>query len=326
MLLTIVVPMYNIENYIIRCLDSFSDVNNKYKKNIEILVVNDGSTDSSKNVVENYIKDKSYIELINKKNGGHGSAINMGIKYAKAKYFKVLDGDDWIDPTELDNLMEYLETSNFDMIITDYTEHHIYNNTIKRINIFDSEDIDLITKKSSKRIPMHAITYKTCVLKENNIKLDEGIFYVDIQYSIFPLKYIENSVYKKFNIYQYFLGRPDQSMNFKTMIKNSEDHKKVLVSILSFVDDNIIIDLNIKKTLYDTLNYMIRVQLLMDYYNKKMDLIKILNTHNFKYQKNINVFTLIYFNIFTNRLLSIILDPIIDFKIKKIRQEHFYEC
>ena len=89
-LLTIVVPTYNISEYIEKCINSFLEVNEKYYKDFEVIVVNDGSTDNSLQVVEELINNSCLnIRVVNKENGGHGSTINVGIKESKGKFFKV---------------------------------------------------------------------------------------------------------------------------------------------------------------------------------------------------------------------------------------------
>jgi len=129
-LLTIVVPTYNISQYIEKCINSFLEINAEYYKYFEVIVVNDGSTDDSVEVVESLVKNRNMnIKIISKENGGHGSTINKGIKEAKGKYFKVVDGDDWVNVDNFKKLIDKLQTVDADIIITDFSEQHIYNNS-----------------------------------------------------------------------------------------------------------------------------------------------------------------------------------------------------
>ena len=116
-LVTIIVPMYNIEQYITKCIESFKQVDKKYYEHFEVIVVNDGSTDNSLQVVEDLITNSSHlnIRVVNKENGGHGSTINVGIKESKGKFFKVIDGDDWIDVPSFEKLLEELKGIDVDM-------------------------------------------------------------------------------------------------------------------------------------------------------------------------------------------------------------------
>ena len=100
-----------------------------------MIVVNDGSTDNSLQVVEELINNSCLnIRVVNKENGGHGSTINVGIKESKGKFFKVIDGDDWVDVPNFEKLLEELKGIDVDMIITNYTEQHTYNQTEKEIS------------------------------------------------------------------------------------------------------------------------------------------------------------------------------------------------
>lgn len=218
-LLTIVVPTYNISEYIEKCINSFLEVNEKYYKDFEVIVVNDGSTDNSVQVVENLIIDSNLdLRIISKENGGHGSTINVGITEAKGKYFKVIDGDDWIDISSFETLLEKLKIIDVDMVISNYIEQHVYNNSKKTIDFVKRIVPNVIVEGlPDRRIPMHALTYKTSILKNNEIRLSEKTFYVDTEYTLLPIKYVRNYVYYDLDIYQYFLGRPDQSMHINIM-------------------------------------------------------------------------------------------------------------
>lgn len=233
-LLTIVVPTYNISEYIEKCINSFLAVNKKYYKDFEVIVVNDGSVDNSVQVVEDLIIDSDLdLRIISKENGGHGSTINVGITEAKGKYFKVIDGDDWVDVGSFETLLEKLKTIDVDMVISNYTEQHVYNNSKKTIDFIERIVPDVIVEGlPDRRIPMHALTYKTSILKNNDIRLTEKTFYVDTEYTLLPIKFVKNYVYYDLDIYQYFLGRPDQSMHINIMKQKSDHHYRVTKRIL----------------------------------------------------------------------------------------------
>ena len=107
--LTIIIPAYNVSQYIEQGLDSLiSDMN--ILPLLDIIVVNDGSNDDTLSKTYTYCKRfKESISVIDKANGGHGSVINVGIKAAKGKYIKVLDGDDWVKQEGLKELVEYIK-------------------------------------------------------------------------------------------------------------------------------------------------------------------------------------------------------------------------
>lgn len=118
-ILTIIVPIYNTEKYIEKCLNSIDPNNNK---NIELIIINDGSTDNSLSIVMNILKKnnlKNYI-IINKKNEGHGPAIQLGIEKAKGKYLRILDSDDWFEKEALLEHIDFLKKSDSTIVLTDY--------------------------------------------------------------------------------------------------------------------------------------------------------------------------------------------------------------
>ena len=166
-LLTIVMPSYNIQDYILKGIESFQQVNPNHKEKFEVLIVNDGSTDDTEKVAKEVLGKDSLLNgrVITKENGGHGSTINRGIQEAKGKFFKVIDGDDWIIPAEFEKFLDALETTDVDMIITDFTEQHVYNDTAVRNDFIDKYEVGkTYTGIPDVRIPMHSVAYKTSIL------------------------------------------------------------------------------------------------------------------------------------------------------------------
>ena len=325
LLLSIVIPMYNIENYIERCLKSFEKIDYKLLKIFEVIIVNDGSTDSSVKIVEEYLsRTKLNLKLINKKNGGHGSAVNKGIENAKGKYFKIVDGDDWVNSNAFELYLSRIIHTNADLIITDYSEQHTYSNKTIRIKPLIVEDNHYSTELMD-LVPMHSITYKTELLQKNNIRLTEKIFYVDTQYAIFPLKYVKKWEYWSLDLYQYFLGRPDQSMAIENRLKNIEHNRIVIESILEYYDR-----LNpgkFKDLLYKKICDLINARLMLVFYVDNRDelikkMVQDMDKYNIKYpfQKNYKTTYLLYINEKTNRILTPIIYPIVNYKLKNLFQ------
>ena len=121
-LLTVAIPSYNVEKYLEQTLSSFL-IDPQWLKKTEILIVNDGSSDRTEEIGRKY--EQKYPEVfrvITKENGGHGSAINRGILESKGKYFKVVDGDDWVETQGFENLVKELENCRCDFVITNYYE------------------------------------------------------------------------------------------------------------------------------------------------------------------------------------------------------------
>ncbi len=231
-LLSISVAAYNLGEMIRENLESFVHV--KGAEKLEILVTNDGSTDNTAEIVKEY--EKKYpgiVKLINQKNQGAGSTVNSGIKHATGKYFKMIDGDDWVESKSLEKLIDLLEKQDADLILTDYLT---YNESKKAIT--DRAAYNLETKSynideviNQLDIQMYSTMYKTEILKKHKITVDNG-FYTDIEYTLLPLKYAKTLYYFNQPLYVYRVARAGQSMSKKSMIKNAPHHRLMLEHLI----------------------------------------------------------------------------------------------
>lgn len=237
-ILTITVPSYNAESYLLETIPTMLSVSNPEK--LEIIIVNDGSKDKTLAVAqqlkENYPET---IVIVDKENGGHGSTINAGIKIATGKYFKVVDADDWIESKNLNKLISYLEKCNDDEIISPFVKVYTDKNTeeiysYKPTLNQKTYQYDDFLSEINELPKMHAICIKTEILQENNIQIDENCFYVDLEYNVFPMPYIKTISYFELPIYRYRLGSPTQSVSMSSYIKNIKMHEKVLFSLIYF--------------------------------------------------------------------------------------------
>lgn len=248
-ILTVLVPVYNVEKYIDRCLFSLTS-DTETLKNIEILIVNDGSKDNSILTAKKYEeKFPRNIKIIDKENGGHGSTINVGMKNAKGKYFRVIDSDDWVNIIDFPSFVAHLKDVDVDAVLTNYTREYVYDGTshmfkynseIYYNTVYDLMDFDL-ELFGLDYFFMATTTFKTEVLRQSNFSLDEKTFYVDMQFIIFPFKNIQNFIYLDYDIYRYFIGRNDQSIAVDSLIKHRKDHEKVLKKLLSFYKDTVLL-------------------------------------------------------------------------------------
>ena len=236
-ILTITIPSYNVEAYIAATLDTMVTINNLDL--LEILVVNDGSKDNTVAVAQQYVdKYPSSVRIIDKENGGHGSAINAGIREATGKYFKVVDGDDWVDSAALQNLLDFLKDNDADLIINPCNQVFMDDNQRKKLlpetkygEVISYEDV---LKYMGELQQMHMTTYRTAILKENNIKISEKMFYVDNEYKIYPSIYLRTATILKDVLYQYRLGREGQSVAPESLIKNRFMLEQVTLNCLMF--------------------------------------------------------------------------------------------
>lgn len=242
--LSIAIPVYNTEKYIRRCVDSL--ILDSVLEDIEIILVNDGSKDHSIEILKEY-KEKypQSIIVIDKENGGHGSTINAALEIASGKYFRVLDSDDWFDSKNFITFVQKLKQENADIVITNYKKEYVYNGYSEKINWkkleegveyeLDKIDLELLDKEY---FVMANSTYKTEILRKSNLKLLEKTFYVDMQYNIVPISCVKTFTFYKLDIYRYFIGRPEQSMNLQNFVKNRYNHEKVVKYLLEYYTKN----------------------------------------------------------------------------------------
>lgn len=239
-ILTVIVPVYNTEKYIKRCLDSLD--NKEINDKLEVLVVSDGSKDNAINIAKEYSKRlPDTFKIIEKENGGHGSTINKGLELATGKYFRVLDSDDWVDNVNFVEFVKRLEDQDADLVVTDYSKEFIYEGKSEKIvyknlepnkkYIFDKFDLNIL---NGEYFVMATSTYKTEVLRKSNLKLMEKTFYVDMQYNVVPIPYVNSFVYFDLDIYRYFIGRLDQSVNTASFVKNHLNHDKVVKYLIDY--------------------------------------------------------------------------------------------
>ncbi len=237
-ILSIIVPAYNVDKYLDNCLASLCipDIMDK----IEVLVIDDGSTDNTAVIAEKYVGEyPNSFFLFRKQNGGHGSALNLGIKYASAKYIKIVDGDDWVSKDGFIYLVSFLENCSSDMVVTNYTWFDAQTGKIKTdiiqiMQIMYEKEYHFEQIRELFLIKMHSMTVKTALLKENNIKIDEHCFYVDMEYILYPVPYINTITFLNRSVYMYRVGLTSQSVNIQNMVSRTREHSYVLSQLLDF--------------------------------------------------------------------------------------------
>lgn len=249
--LTITVPCYNSQQYLRRCLDSLVVCTD----GVEVIVVNDGSTDETGAIAEEYAsRYPDMVSVVHKENGGHGSAVNAGLALASGKYFKVVDSDDWLKERAYRMLLNKIEVWCKweetrkrqicpELLVCDYTYNHLDIGTQRRMrygNVFAPGKICTWNQighfRPSQYLIMHALVYRTDILRKSGLILPEHTFYVDNLFAYCPLPYVENICYLPVNLYQYYLGRDDQSVNEKVLIARIEQQIKVTKLVAESVD------------------------------------------------------------------------------------------
>lgn len=248
-LLTISIAAFNVEHCIRKALDSI--VSAKRIDDIEILIVNDGSEDGTAEIGAEYEKRfPDSIRLISKSNGGHGSTINTGIENAHGKYFRALDADDWVETDNLDGLIERLSDIDVDMILCNYNEcigdKVIFMQDFKEIEDNHKYQFNEIIN-SIQWMCYHSLIFKVSILKEYKIRLDEHCFYVDNEYAMYPLPYVNSFVFYSKPIYCYRIGVDEQSISATSRMKHIQDSKRVSYHVVRFLNE---IESEINKSLY----------------------------------------------------------------------------
>lgn len=237
-ILTISVAAYNAAADIEKCLNSMlqTDVHDL----LEIIVVNDGSKDNTAEIAQRYVDYyPGIVQLINKENGGHGSTINASIKAATGKYYKIVDSDDWVDKDGIERLVRTLQTVDTDLILNPFHAVDAESKEIIRtFKPFSDEQalgiIQTIDQAEGITIPMHSITFNTDTIRKMGPIISEKCFYVDMEYTNFPLIHVQNFICLPFPVYHYLLGTTTQSVNIQNLIKRREQHLHVVKRIISF--------------------------------------------------------------------------------------------
>lgn len=237
-ILTVIIPTYNVEKYLDQCLKSM--VIDDYMELLEILVINDGSVDSSPEIARKYVEVfPDTFKLINKENGGHGSTINVGIQMAKGKYLKVIDSDDWVDESAFKRLIDFLLKTDSDLVYSNY--YWVDSNTGKKriefpepfINVEYNKEYNFSVIPEGCFLKMHGYTLKTEIAKQIP-PIDENCFYVDMEFVVFPVLYIETVTFLNEFVYMYRVGNTGQSMSSSKLMRNAENYDIVFKRLLAF--------------------------------------------------------------------------------------------
>lgn len=235
-ILTIAVPCYNSEAYMRKCIDSLLEGG----EDVEILIIDDGSSDGTAVIADAYAAaHPGIVRAIHQENKGHGGAVNTGIANASGMYFKVVDSDDWLDRESfmiaLDRLKSFRQDrKRVDMLICNYVYEHVndgsshvvsYKNALPQERVFGWQETRRF--RVDQNLLMHSVIYRTKILRRSGLVLPEHTFYVDNLFVYVPLPYVKTMYYLNIDLYRYYIGREDQSVNEQIMIKRIDQQIKV---------------------------------------------------------------------------------------------------
>ncbi len=234
-LLTFAIPCYNSQDYMENCIKSLLPGGD----DVEILIVDDGSKDSTPEIADAYAKKyPGIVRAIHQENGGHGEAVNAGIRNATGLFFKVVDSDDWVDAEAYAMILDKLRdlaggAKTLDMFVANYVyekegaKHKkvMHYSFLPKDRMFTWSEVGHIHK--GQYILMHSVIYRTQLLRDCGLELPKHTFYVDNIYVYTPLPSVKNMYYMDVDFYRYFIGREDQSVNEKVMIGRIDQQIRV---------------------------------------------------------------------------------------------------
>ena len=236
-LITFAVPCYNSAAYMRHCVETLLSAGEQ----AEIILVDDGSVkDDTPAICDEYAaKYPTIVKTIHQENGGHGEGVNQGIRNATGLYYKVVDSDDWLDTDALKKVLARLTTlvargTAPDMMICNYVYEHVEDNTtltVRYTNVFPQNRLFNWTHvghfRPDQNILMHSVMYRTEVLRKCGMVLPKHTFYVDNIFVYQPLPYVKTMYYMDLDLYRYFIGRADQSVNEKVMVGRVDQQVRV---------------------------------------------------------------------------------------------------
>lgn len=239
-LISVVMPCYNSAAYMQRGIDSILlDKDGNVRANIELILVNDGSSDTTEAIALGIAAAyPEIVKVVSQDNAGHGAAVMAGVHEASGLFLKVVDSDDKLDVDALSELLEtvasFAPDATPDVVITDYVYDNHSVNHQRRINyrrfvpprkLITWEQVS--RPKTGSYFLMHALLYKRSVLIESGLELPRHTFYVDNLYASVPLRFTRSLYYLPVPLYMYFIGRDDQSVNEKNMIARLDQQMRV---------------------------------------------------------------------------------------------------
>lgn len=234
-ILSIAIPSYNSQAYMRKCIESLLPGG----EDVEIIIVDDGSKDDTGKIADEYARNyPTIVKAVHQENGGHGEAVNAGLRNATGLYFKVVDSDDWVDADAYPKILETLKElvggpQVVDMVISNYIYDKVgvrrkkimqYRHLLPIEQVFEWKDVK--TRKGH-YILMHSVIYRTKLLRECQLELPKHTFYVDNLFVFQPLPSVRKLYYLDVEFYHYFIGREDQSVNEQVMIGRIDQQIRV---------------------------------------------------------------------------------------------------
>lgn len=234
---SVIIPVYNVEKYLKKCLDS---VINQTLKDIEIICVDDGSTDNSPNILNDYKNSDERIQVIRQENRGHSGATNTGLKYVTGDYIFFVDSDDWIELTALEKLYNNAIENNSDLVLYDAIEYFSDNQTnVRNFYILRNLTDKVFTYKDEKKLVLNsyyvqwAKLYKTSFFRKHNLRLQDFLLFEDISLTVPATLLAERITYLPEILYHY--NRLNESSMQNTKIESNRS--KIIFDLIDYVEN-----------------------------------------------------------------------------------------
>lgn len=238
--ITFGIPCYNSAEYMDHCISSIVEGSHE-AEDVQVVIVDDGSTkdDTFERARDWERRYPSIVKAVHQENGGHGRAVMAAIEHAGGAYFKVVDSDDWVDAEALEALLERLRSFvryevQVDLVVTNYVYEHAedgkqrtidYGFALPKGKVIGWSQIGHFNM--AQYMLMHALCYRTEVLRTCGLDLPAHTFYVDNIYAYVPLPHCETLYYLDVDLYRYFIGREDQSVNLDVQIARVDQQLRV---------------------------------------------------------------------------------------------------
>lgn len=269
---------------------------------VEVVIVNDGSKDKTAEIADEYAaRFPGIVKAVHQENGGHGEAVNAGLRHASGMYYKVVDSDDWLDEESLLRVIGTLkqfvaDRKRVDLMICNYVYEHVTDGTHKAIrytNVLPQDRIfgwsQVKRFRVDQNLLMHSLIYRTKVLRDCGFELPKHTFYVDNLFAYVPLPYVRSLYYMDVDLYRYYIGREDQSVNEQVMIGRVDQQIRVNKLMIDHMAKQKALNKNQRKYMIHMLTIITTVSSIMliraktdEAYEKKVELWKYLKNADAK--------------------------------------------